>query len=80
VTRIKLPSDPKAHKPADSGAAVGNGARFCSFQEVTFRSFKQASSVYVECATVFASKPAPTGSAAIQIGRLSFNCLTPPHL
>ncbi|TPG75769.1 hypothetical protein EAH78_19675 [Pseudomonas arsenicoxydans] len=25
----------KAHKPADSGVAVGNGARFCSFQDVT---------------------------------------------
>jgi hypothetical protein len=48
VTGIKLPSSPKAHKPADSGAAVGNGARFCSFQDVTLRAFKHARSRVVE--------------------------------
>ncbi|OOL33700.1 hypothetical protein BOO94_32320 [Pseudomonas sp. FSL W5-0299] len=30
----------KAHKPADSGAVVGNGARNCSFQEVTLNTIK----------------------------------------
>jgi len=48
VTGIKLPSGPKAYKPADSGGVVGNGARFCSFQDVTLRVFKHAPSVAVE--------------------------------
>jgi hypothetical protein len=48
VTGIKLPSGPKAYKPADSGGVVGNGARFCSFQDVTLRMFKHALSVAVE--------------------------------
>jgi len=34
VTRIKLPTTPKAHKPADSGVHVGNDARRCGFHEV----------------------------------------------
>jgi hypothetical protein len=33
---------PKAHKPADSGATVGNDARLCSFQEVNLTPLKQA--------------------------------------
>jgi hypothetical protein len=40
VTGIKLPRASKAHKPADSGVVVGNGARRCSFQEVTLNAFK----------------------------------------
>jgi hypothetical protein len=31
---------PKAHKPADSGAVVGNGARIRGFQEVTLNTIK----------------------------------------
>jgi hypothetical protein len=31
----------KAHKPADSGAAVGNGARICRSQEGTLNTIKQ---------------------------------------
>jgi len=42
VTRSKLPSGPKAHKPADSGVCVGNDARRCGFREVTLRAFKRA--------------------------------------
>jgi len=52
VTGIKLPSGPKAYKPADSGGVVGNGARFCSFQDVTLRMFKHAPSAAVENAEV----------------------------
>ena len=50
VTRIKLPSAPKAHKPADSGVHVGKGTRFCSFQDVTLRVFKHAPARVVEWA------------------------------
>ena len=52
--RIKLPARLQAHKPADSGTAVGNGARFCSFQDVTLRTLKQGTSGDVEfsCARV----------------------------
>ena len=39
---MKLPTGPKAHKPADSGVAVGNDARCCSFHDVTYKAFKQA--------------------------------------
>jgi len=35
---------PKAHKPADSGVTVGNGARSCSLHEVTLNTFKQTPS------------------------------------
>jgi hypothetical protein len=31
---------PKAHKPADSGAVVGNGARMCSLRECLEMSIK----------------------------------------
>jgi hypothetical protein len=40
VTRTKLPTAPKAHKPADSGVAVGNGARICRLQDVTPNAYK----------------------------------------
>ena len=32
----------KAHKPADSGVVIGNGARRCSFQEVTLNTIKHS--------------------------------------
>jgi len=32
---------PKAHKPADSGACVGSGARICRLSDVTLNVFKQ---------------------------------------
>ncbi|EJM64638.1 hypothetical protein PMI30_03573, partial [Pseudomonas sp. GM50] len=31
--RQTIEPGPKAHKPADSGAVVGNGARMCSLSE-----------------------------------------------
>ena len=40
--RETIEAKAKAHKPADSGVAVGNDARCCSLQEVTFKRFKQA--------------------------------------
>jgi hypothetical protein len=40
VTRTKLPTASQAHKPADSGVAVGNGARICRLQDVTLHAFK----------------------------------------
>jgi hypothetical protein len=40
VTRTKLPTAPKAPKPADSGVAVGNGARICRLQDVTPNAYK----------------------------------------
>jgi hypothetical protein len=40
VTRTKLPAASQAHKPADSGVAVGNGARICRLQDVTLHAFK----------------------------------------
>jgi len=33
---------PRAHKPADSGVPVGNGARSCGFQEVSLNALKRA--------------------------------------
>ncbi len=39
---IKLSSGAEAHKPADSGVPVGNGARSCSFQDVSSRTLKHA--------------------------------------
>jgi hypothetical protein len=33
--RETIKPEPKAHKPADSGAVVGNDARRCSLDEVT---------------------------------------------
>jgi len=32
----------RAHKPADSGVTVGNDARCCGFQEITYNLFKRA--------------------------------------
>jgi hypothetical protein len=40
VTRTKLPTAYQAHKPADSGVAVGNGARICRLQDVTPNTYK----------------------------------------
>jgi len=56
VTGIKLPRASKAHKPADSGVVVGNGARCCGFQEVTLNAVKHA----LRFETAIAGKPAPT--------------------
>jgi hypothetical protein len=38
--RQTIKPGPKAHKPADSGAGVGNDARSCSFHQVTDSPFK----------------------------------------
>ncbi|MGF6489908.1 hypothetical protein ABH904_003681 [Pseudomonas frederiksbergensis] len=42
VTRTKLPTGLQTHKPADSDVVVGDGARRCSFQEVTLNKTKHA--------------------------------------
>ena len=39
----------KAHKPADSGVPVGNGARSCSLQEVSLNAFKHTPSSGKTC-------------------------------
>ncbi len=39
--RQTIEPGPKAHKPANSGAVVGNGARMCSLSEYLEVSFKQ---------------------------------------
>ncbi|MGF6165322.1 hypothetical protein ABIE16_004636 [Pseudomonas sp. 2725] len=56
VTRTKLPMASRAHKPADSGLAVGNDARRCGLQEVTPTAVKHA----FQTGTAIASKLAPT--------------------
>jgi hypothetical protein len=38
--RETIEAGPKAHKPADSGAVVGNGARMCSLSECLEMCFK----------------------------------------
>jgi hypothetical protein len=40
--RETIKPEPKAHKPADSGAVVGNDARRCSLDEVTPGVFKHS--------------------------------------
>jgi hypothetical protein len=42
VTRIKLPTAPKAHKPADSGLVVGSAARCCSLPDYSFGNVPQS--------------------------------------
>ena len=42
VTRTKLPTAPKAQKPADSGVAVANEARICRLQDVTSKAFEHS--------------------------------------
>jgi hypothetical protein len=37
---VTIKPRPKAHKPADSGAVVGNGARLCSLRECLEMSVK----------------------------------------
>jgi hypothetical protein len=61
----KLRSKSKAHKPADSGVAVGNGARFCSLSDVTRRLFKHSAKFAFSIYQNITTNPVGAGLPAI---------------